>query len=282
MSLAQIRDVTRSGAKEATLRDILAIQLDTWKARREEAERGQAIVEAALEHLACHRTLSVDELCDLIRSLQMTTSLSDAEYYQLSPEFGVARLSREGTKLFFDAPPATSAEELHHYEFERDERGRITALVVHQQGAAFRFPRVDAAAAEQLKTQLSLRVESQKPIPGSADALRRLIDGILAGDPPYEDMSPRWRTSFAPNDSSCNSSRRTWVPFEPSISAASAAKAGTSMTSSASAIPPDGKSCCFRRQQDPGRKSRMDCADQVAHSIRGKAGRLPRMPLFIG
>jgi DNA-binding transcriptional MerR regulator len=41
LSLAQIREVTCSGAGEPALQQILAIQLGTWKRRRADAERGQ-------------------------------------------------------------------------------------------------------------------------------------------------------------------------------------------------------------------------------------------------
>lgn len=37
--------------------------------------------------------------------------------------------------------------------------------------------------------KLSERIQNQKPLPGSEAALRRLVEGIQAGNPPYEDMS---------------------------------------------------------------------------------------------
>ena len=76
LSLAQIGEVTCSGAGEPSLRRILAIQLDTWKRRRTDAERGQAIAEAALNRLRADQPLSVDELCRLIRNPEMTQSQS--------------------------------------------------------------------------------------------------------------------------------------------------------------------------------------------------------------
>src|ERR1700691_43796 len=42
-SLAQIGEATCRSAGEPTLQQILTIQLDTWKHRRADAERGQAI-----------------------------------------------------------------------------------------------------------------------------------------------------------------------------------------------------------------------------------------------
>ena len=37
--------------------------------------------------------------------------------------------------------------------------------------------------------KLSERIQSQRPLPGSETALRRLIEGAEAGNPPYEEMN---------------------------------------------------------------------------------------------
>jgi DNA-binding transcriptional MerR regulator len=228
MSLAQIREITVSNSNEPPLRQVLEMQLNTWKRRRADAERGQAIVETALEHLTNKRALTVDELCNLIRSIEMTQASpamppSDREVTDtnLAPEildryagsyqrwdYGVATIWREGQKLLIDVPPLPGgrALELHptsetefylelgalqlQYTFVRNEQGAVTAVVMREQGAEFTFPRIDVAAAEQLKAKLNARIQGNKPIPGSEEALRRFIDGIKAGNPPYEEMSP--------------------------------------------------------------------------------------------
>ena len=226
-SLEQIREVTGSGASEPTLPQILAIQLDTWNRKRADAERGQAIAEAALGRLRADRSLSVGELCDLIRSLEMTQSQpatpsaahdfawatvdlpvldSYAGFYR-GGEYGAARIWRDGRNLFIDAPTSTSGDavQLHavsetefyptngagyfHYTFVRDPQGVVNAVPLRVQGVEFICPRIDAATAGQLTAKLSERVQRQKPLPGSGAALRRLIEGALAGAPPYEEMS---------------------------------------------------------------------------------------------
>jgi hypothetical protein len=114
---------------------------------------------------------------------------------------------RDGPKLFIDAPipgivPAlelhpTSETEFYvslgaanlQCTFARDPQGAVSAVRVRVQGVEFTFPRIDAATAEQLKAKLSERIQSQKPLPGSEAALRRLSEGIQAGSPPYEEMS---------------------------------------------------------------------------------------------
>jgi DNA-binding transcriptional MerR regulator len=230
LSLAQIGEVTRSRAAEPTLQQILAIQLDTWKRRRADAERGQAIAEAALNRLRADQSLSVDVLCERIRSLEMTQSQpstaltghddvawvtvdlavldSYAGFYRRG-ENEVTTIWRDGQKLFIDAPiPGSSgAVALHptsetefypthgagyfQYTFLRDWQSAISAVLMRVQGVEFTFPRIDETTAERLMAKLSERIQSQKPLPGSDAALRRLVEGIQAGDPPYEEMSPQ-------------------------------------------------------------------------------------------
>jgi DNA-binding transcriptional MerR regulator len=223
LSLAQIREVTRSSASEPALQQILAIQLDTWKRKRADTERGQAIAEAALGRLRADQSLSVDELCNLIRSLEMTQSQpgshdvawatvdlavldSYAGFYQ-GGEYGVTRIWRDGQKLFNDAPipGSVGAIELHpvsetefyptngagffQYTFLRDPAGAVSAVLIRVQGVESTFPRIDVATAERLKARLSERIQSQKPLPRSDAALRCLVEGIQSGNPPYEAMS---------------------------------------------------------------------------------------------
>jgi hypothetical protein len=50
--------------------------------------------------------------------------------------------------------------------------------------------RIDPSVAETIKVNNEARGRSQTPMPGSEAALRRLIDGIRAGEPHYEEMTP--------------------------------------------------------------------------------------------
>ena len=228
LSLAQIGEVTCGSAAGPTLQQILAIQLDTWKRRRADAERGLAIAEAALNRLRADQSLSVDELCNLIRSLEMTpsqpgtasTGHDDVIWLTVAPavldsytgfygrgEYGVTTIWRDGQKLFTDAPipGSAGAVALHptsetefypthgagyfQYTFLRDSQGAVTAILSRVQGVEFTSPRIDAATAEQQIAKLNKRIQAQKPLPGSGAALRRLIEGIQAGNPPFEEMS---------------------------------------------------------------------------------------------
>jgi DNA-binding transcriptional MerR regulator len=228
LSLAQIGEVTGSSAGEPSLQQILAMQRDTWKRREAEAERGLAIAEAALNRLQTDEPLSVDELCNLIRSLEMTRSQSGtastchddvawvsvdltvldsyAGFYRRG-DFGVTTIWRDGQKLFTDAPipGSVGAVALHptsetefypthgagyfQYTFLHDPQGAVSGVLMRVQGVEFASARIDAATAEQLKAKLSERMQRQKPLAGGEAALRRLVEGIQAGNPHYEGMS---------------------------------------------------------------------------------------------
>jgi DNA-binding transcriptional MerR regulator len=226
LTLEQIRQVTCSRSTEPTLQQILAIQLYTWKRRRADAERGQAIAATALGRMRANQLLSVNELCELIRSLEPTQSQPDtgstghdvawttvdiavldsyAGFYR-GLEYGVMTIWREGQRLFTDAPiPGSGGSiELHpvsetefyptngagyfHYTFLRHPRGDTSAVLMRAPGVEFTFQRVDVGTAEQLKIRLRERIQSHKPLPGSELALRRFIEGIETGNPPYDEM----------------------------------------------------------------------------------------------
>lgn len=78
--------------------------------------------------------------------------------------------------------------------FVPDASGQTTALVLHYQvlGTSFSIPmpRIDASTAEAIKVNNALRARSQTPMPGSEAVLRRYLDGVLAGKPDYDDMTP--------------------------------------------------------------------------------------------
>jgi DNA-binding transcriptional MerR regulator len=224
LSLEQIREVTRRSAAEPSLQRILEIQLDTWRRKQAEAVRGQAIAEAALGRLRAGQSLSVDDLCNLIRSQEMTQPQtgtdrdfawvavdpvvldSYAGFYR-GPGYGVMKVWRDGQHLFSDAPipGSLSAVELHpvsetefyptngagsfQFTFLHDAQGAVSAIVMRVQGIESAFPRIDATMAEQLTIKLSERIQSQIPLAGSETALGRLVEGIRTGTPPYDEMS---------------------------------------------------------------------------------------------
>ncbi|MHC2333337.1 glyoxalase superfamily protein [Bradyrhizobium sp. USDA 4454] len=67
---------------------------------------------------------------------------------------------------------------------------RATSLLLHQNGRDMRMTRVDPAKAKNVTDRIAERMKSQTAAPGTEVALRRLIDGIVSGNPDYEAMSP--------------------------------------------------------------------------------------------
>jgi hypothetical protein len=120
----------------------------------------------------------------------------------------VVLITREGDHLFWhfpDLPPVelfADAEMIftsHHppgfkISFIHDESGQATGLLMYFDWPGNPFTvswaRIDSATAQTIKANNELRARSQTPVPGSDAALKRLIDGILAGKPNYDEMTP--------------------------------------------------------------------------------------------
>lgn len=73
--------------------------------------------------------------------------------------------------------------------FVRGKEGPATSVILHQGGAIHPMQRIDAATAQQITSRTEEKVKSQSASPGTEAALRRLIDGIISGNPNYDEMS---------------------------------------------------------------------------------------------
>lgn len=65
--------------------------------------------------------------------------------------------------------------------FQMDAAGKVTGVVLHQNGHELLAPRIDNAAGQSLEAALAERVKANKPLPGSEAALRAHIAQIKAG-----------------------------------------------------------------------------------------------------
>jgi DNA-binding transcriptional MerR regulator len=224
LTLNQIRDLTRRPSSP-TLRQLLELRLETWKHRRAEAERGQSVAEAALLQLQAGRSLSVEELCSLIRSFEMTPSTADAPICaadeQVTPDastldryigcylrnraLGVSTITRQDAKLMLEpiGQPVLELEQTGEADFaipkfdlvlcfEQIENGAAQRLVIWQRGAALRLERTDAETAKVIKQSIADRIEGRIPAAGSQEALRQMLDTGRAGNPNYDRMSPEF------------------------------------------------------------------------------------------
>jgi hypothetical protein len=74
-----------------------------------------------------------------------------------------------------------------------DAQGRATQMTLHQNGRSMPAKRLDDAETKRLsdaQAALQKRVKEQTAMPGSAAALRALLEGLLTGQPNYELMNP--------------------------------------------------------------------------------------------
>jgi len=224
LTLKQIRDLTRRPSPPS-LRQLLELQLDTWKHRRTEAERGMAVAEAALQQLQMGSSLSVEELCSLIRSFEMTTSTTDAAistadehvppdaatldryvgYYLRNRALGVSTITRKGIKLFLEpiGQPVMELEQTDEAEFalakfdlvlcfEKIEQGAAQRLTIWQRGNALRLERINGDTAKLIRQAISDRIRDRVPMPGSEQALRQILETGRAGNFNYDQMSPEF------------------------------------------------------------------------------------------
>jgi DNA-binding transcriptional MerR regulator len=224
LTLNQIRDLTRRPSS-LMLRQLLELQLESWRRRREEAERGQTVAEAALRQLRAGRSLSIEALCSLIRSFEMTPStgeapISDADeevapdasildryvgYYFRNRALGVSTFTRKDAKLVLEpiGQPALELEQTGEADFaipkfdlvlhfEQIEGCAAKWLSVWHRGTALRLARTDAQTAEAIKQTIADRIRDRVPAPGGQEALRQMLDAGRAGNPNYGQMSPEF------------------------------------------------------------------------------------------
>jgi DNA-binding transcriptional MerR regulator len=221
LTLIQIRDLTRRPASP-TLRQLLELQRETLKHRGAEVERGRAIAETALQQLQTGRSLSIEELCSLIRSFEMTPSSADdpicAADEQVTPDTaalaryvghyfrnrapGVTTITRKDTRMILEpvGQPALELEQTGEadfalpkfdlvFHFEQLEERGAKRLAIWRRGVARRLERTDAQTAMVIKQTIAKRIRDRVPNPGSQEALRQMLDAGTAGNPDYELMS---------------------------------------------------------------------------------------------
>jgi hypothetical protein len=75
--------------------------------------------------------------------------------------------------------------------FIADGNGSAIAAVLHQNGANTTMRRIDAGTADRLRLATEAKVQQQAPSSGSEAMLRRMIDGIVSGNPNLQEMNPQ-------------------------------------------------------------------------------------------
>ncbi|MGH8258425.1 MAG: MerR family transcriptional regulator [Steroidobacteraceae bacterium] len=221
LTLAQIATLLGAEGPQPAIPDLLTQQLDSWRGRKADAERGLQIVEAALERLRHDRSLTVDDLCNLIRSLEMAqppdpaipsgeiTDHVDAKLlkryaglYQAG-DWNIIAIRYDGLRLQIELPsnPALELRPISECDFDtigpelpitfdRSMDGRVSGLRLRMKGGDMPATRIDEATAEQVRSRLAERIKERKALPGSEAAVRRLAESLMNGQPHYEEMHP--------------------------------------------------------------------------------------------
>lgn len=89
----------------------------------------------------------------------------------------VEEFSESDTKFFAKVVPA-------QLSFVTDASGRVTELILHQNGREQRAPRIDAAEADAKRVAREERFRSQVQDPRAEAVLRREIEALIANEPP--------------------------------------------------------------------------------------------------
>jgi DNA-binding transcriptional MerR regulator len=223
LTLSQIKALlTRPSAP--SLEQLLQMQLSSWRERRCQAERGEAVTEAALRHLQSGGPLPVEALCNLIRSIDMKTLAPDAEmpvakesppansvldrfvgHYLRNRALGAISITRNNDTLVLEpvGKPGMNLEQTGEADFmlpeldlvlsfEQIEKGAAQQLVVWLPGVSIRLQRTDESTAKAANHAIEERIRDGRPMTGSANALRRLLDGFRTGAADYDAMSPQF------------------------------------------------------------------------------------------
>ena len=124
--------------------------------------------------------------------------------YQFAPNV-LLTFTREGDRLFTQLTGQPRAEIFPEGEgkfflkvvdaqltFNTDAGGKVTQVVLHQNGMEQVAKRVDQAAVDAQAAAAAKRYQDQKPFPGSEAAVRRSIEELRAGQPKYDLMSPEF------------------------------------------------------------------------------------------
>lgn len=139
LTLREIRDVL-SSATPPSLEGILRLQLESWTARQTAAEQALQLVRTALARLAAKRTLSIDELCELAKSTEMSRSPRHSAYRELVNETITPQEERDYMN-WWAARPSKAAKSMRM--FSEGQESLFRALeTLRVQGADPASPKV--------------------------------------------------------------------------------------------------------------------------------------------
>ena len=119
----------------------------------------------------------------------MTITLDGEQLVSQLTGQGKIPIFAESDARFF--PKAMPAE----LDFVKDDSGKVTQLILHQNGNDVTMPRLADAEAKQIADAVAAkaawaaqRYKDQKPQPGGEEAVRRVMDELRAGKPNYDQI----------------------------------------------------------------------------------------------
>ena len=146
--------------------------------------------------------LSVPEGTPAEHTVDVQTLDTYVGYYEVSANF-ILTVTREDNQLFVRGTgqpkgaiyPKSAGEFFSkivdaQFTFQTDAQGKVTALVLHQNGRDLHAPRIEATTARQLEDTVAQRFKDQKPNPGSEPAIRRQIDELQRREPKFDLFTP--------------------------------------------------------------------------------------------
>jgi hypothetical protein len=113
------------------------------------------------------------------------TITRDGEHFlsRLTGQIDVEIFPESETKFFATVVPA-------QISFTSDGRGKVTELVLHQNGFEQHAPRIDESVAKDIEAVLAQRIKNNTPSPGTEAALRHQIEGEINNRPDYDSLMP--------------------------------------------------------------------------------------------
>jgi hypothetical protein len=106
---------------------------------------------------------------------------------QLTGQPSVPLFAENEVKFFFNNIPGAIVP--GQISFVTDGNNRAEKLILHQSGHNQPAKRIEEAEEKAAAEHLARRLKENTPLPGSEDALRRIIEGELRGKPDYRQMT---------------------------------------------------------------------------------------------
>jgi hypothetical protein len=123
---------------------------------------------------------------------QMTNVTAFITVHRDGSHFFIRLTGPEDKELYPESPTKFFARVVDaQVSFDSDAQGRVTGLVLHQNGWEYTAKKVDDAVARAAEAAEAARFKDQTPDLAREAPLRRFIEASAAGAPPFDIMAPQ-------------------------------------------------------------------------------------------